>query len=369
MGQLRRRGSIWWVRYYRNGKRYEESSGSDKKGKAIDLLKIREGDGAHGIPVTPKIGRLRFEEAAADVVTDYRVNGKRSLAHVEGRIENHLTPYFGGWRMTAITTADLRAFTAARQEAGASNAEINRELAIVKRAFRLAIQAGKLLHRPHIPMLEERNVRQGFFERQEFELVREKLPAELRGVITFAYLTGWRVPSEVLPIQWAQVDRVKAKTVRLEPGQTKNADGRTLPYELLPELAKVIETQWKDHERLKKAGTICPSVFHREGEPIKDFRKAWATACEAAGYPGRLLHDFRRTAVRNLVRAGVPERTAMSITGHKTRSVFDRYDIVNEADLRTAIGKLAPVAGTKKGQSKGQGRVAQFSRARKSRVS
>lgn len=88
MGELRQRGTIWWIRYYRNGKRYEESSGSDKKGVAIDQLKIREGDGAHGLPVTPKMGRLRFEDAVAEVITDYRVNGKRTLADVESRLRS-----------------------------------------------------------------------------------------------------------------------------------------------------------------------------------------------------------------------------------------------------------------------------------------
>ncbi len=297
---------------------------------------------------------------AADVVADYKVNKKRTLGDVERRVDSHLTPFFGGRRMAAITTADLRTFIDERQAAKASNAEINRELAIVKRAFRLAVQGGKLLHVPHIPMLRENNVRTGFFEREQFDDVRAQLPEALRGVVTFAYFCGWRIASEVLPLQWAQVDRA-ARTIRLEPGQTKNAEGRTLPYDLLPDLANIIDAQWKAHERLARGGLLCPFVFHRDGIQVKDFRVAWRAACEAAECPGKLLHDFRRTAVRNLVRAGVPEKTAMQITGHKTRSVFDRYDIVNEADLRTAIGKLAGT-GTEKGQSAKRGRVSKFRR-------
>src|SRR5690349_7312420 len=167
MGEVRKRGQTYWIRYYRNGKRYEESAGSDKKTAAIDLLKLREGDGARGLPVTPKIGRLRFEEAAQDVINDYRVNGKRSLEVVERKIAKHLSPFFGGRRMAAITTADVRTFIVERQAAthttskacvrrlpdgrtinirervraitGVSNGEINRELGILKRTFNLAI--------------------------------------------------------------------------------------------------------------------------------------------------------------------------------------------------------------------------------------
>ena len=136
--------------------------------------------------------------------------------------------------------------------------------------------------------------------------------------------------------------RSKAGVIRLEPGSTKNAEGRSLPYSEIPELDELIETQWTEKERVEKAeDRICARVFHRNGKPIRDFRGAWQTACAAAGCPGRIPHDFRRTAVRNLVRAGVPEQVAMKITGHKTRSVFDRYDIVNEADLSSALGRLA----------------------------
>ncbi len=369
MGQLRKRGNVWWVRYYRAGRRHEESSHSTRKGDAERLLRIREGDVAKGLPVSSKFGRLRFDEAVADVVTDYRVNGKRSLRDVETRIRLHLEPAFGCRRMASITTADVRTYVASRQapveledgspKPGAANATINRELAILKRAFRLSVQAGKLLHVPHvphIPMLAENNIRKGFFERNEFDDVQAALPEELQGIAMFAYLTGWRIPSEILSLMWVQVDR-RARTVRLEPGSTKNSEGRTLPYDLLPELVDVIEHRWQEHERLAADGMICPYVFHRNGNLIKGFRRAWKAACKTAGCPGKLPHDFRRTAVRNLVRAGVPEKTAMAITGHKTRSVFDRYDIVDEADLRNALGKLA---GTEKGQSVRSGRVTEL---------
>ena len=232
--------------------------------------------------------------------------------------------------------------------AGVSNGEINRELTTLKRMFSLAIQAGKLLQKPHIPLLKEDNVRVGFFEREQFVSMAQRLPLEVRPVATFAYITGWRIDSEVLPLEWRQVD-FAAGEVRLDPGKTKNGEGRTFP--MTRELCHLLEHQRAitDHVQ-RQLEIVCPHVFHRAGRPIKSFRRAFRTACREAGCPGRLLHDLRRTAVRNLVRAVIPERVAMQMTGHKTRSVFERYNIVSSGDLRAAAKRLdaatATISGT-----------------------
>lgn len=339
MGELRQRGRIWWIRYYRGGVRHEESSGSSKKGVALALLQTREGDIAKGLPVTSRQARVTFRHAAQDVVNDYRTNSKRSLPDVERRLTLHLLPAFGSVKLSHLTTDTIRAYVADRQEAGAANASINRELAIIKRAFTLARQTGAVLVKPHIPMLAEHNVRAGFFEREQVDAVIAQLPPALGAVARFGYLSGWRL-REILTLEWRQVDR-RAQVIRLDPGQTKNKRGRLLPYGQLPELVTLLEEQWQAHGRLAQEGTLCPLVFHRKGKAIRRLEKAWHVACTAAGCPGRLFHDLRRSAVRNLVRAGVPERQAMTLTGHLTRSVFDRYDIISEADLSTAVSKLS----------------------------
>jgi integrase len=212
--------------------------------------------------------------------------------------------------------------------------------------FSLAVQAGKLLQRPHIPMLVERNVRKGFFERSQFEAVRGRLAPMYQGLVTLAYYTGWRINSELLTLEWRQVDR-DAGVIRLEPGTTKNREGRLFKYAELPEVVAAVEGLWARHEALAQAGTLTPLVFcRRRGQRVLTFWKRWRTACAAAGCPGRIPHDFRRTAVRNLNRAGVPETVAMKITGHRTRSVFDRYDITSEEDLAEASRKLQVLTGT-----------------------
>jgi len=354
-GTLRLRGRIWWVRYKVNGKSYEESSGSTDSRKAEKLLARREAELGIGHFVAPDVKRTSVAELADMLRDDYRVNGRRSLRRAETSL-THLLAYFEGARAITVTADRIATYIADRQDAGAAPATIRNELAALKRMFTLGVRAGKVAHRPHIPAIQVNNARQGFFEADDFAAVYAELPNYLQPIAEFGYLTGWRIPSEILPLTWAQVD-FAAGVVRLEPRTTKNDEGRTFPFDALPALKRLLETQRDRTKALEKArGRIIPHVFHRDGHPIKYIRRAWLSACRRAAtlrhdngvtevvrpeLLGRIPHDFRRTAVRNLVRAGVPEHIAMKLTGHKTRSVFDRYDIVNERDLREGVSKLA----------------------------
>ena len=289
--------------------------------------------------LTPPLPGPTFRAAVRDVLDDYRMNRKRSLLDVERHVRLHLGPFFGRRRLAAITTADIRRYVLRRQEEGARNATINRELSVLKRAFTLAIAAGTLASRPHIALLREDNVRRGFFETEDFEAVRRRLSPDLADFVSFLYTTGWRWRSEAARLRWTNV-AFDAGEVRLEPGTTKTGEGRVFPF--TADLRALLERRRAvTRARERELGRLVPHVFTRaNGEPLGTFNKAWATACRAAGVPGRVLHDFRRTAVRNLVRAGVPERVAMQMVGWKSRQMLDRYHIVSAGDLIEAARKL-----------------------------
>jgi integrase len=329
LGRIFKRGSIFWIAYYHRGKEYRESSGSENEAQARKLLKKRLGEMGRGRFIGPDAEKVTFDHMASDLETDYKTNGKRSLTSAKLSVRN-LRKFFGLDRALDITTDRIRKYTAMRQGEDVTNATINRELSALKRMFSLSLQAGKLNSRPHVPMLEENNARQGFLDHGNYLKLCEALPKYLLDPFTFLYYSGWRV-SEMRSLEWRDVD-LAGKVVRLRPEVSKNKDGRVLPLsgELLQVFARA-----KRHRRLD-----CRFVFHKKGKPIGDFKKSWKTACKDAGLEGTLVHDMRRTAVRNMVRAGIPERVAMAMSGHKTRSVFDRYNIVSESDLQEAAGKL-----------------------------
>jgi integrase len=155
--------------------------------------------------------------------------------------------------------------------------------------------------------------------------------------VAFAYHTGWR-KQESLGLTWDHVD-IQTRTVRLDPGTTKNRDGRIIYLD--GELFDTVANLKRERDLYDPH---CPWAFHRAGQPMRDFRAAWDSACQAVGLEGKLFHDFRRTAVRNMVRASISERVAQQISGHKTRSVFDRYHIVSDSDLREAAKRQANYA-------------------------
>ena len=382
MGVYRRKRSRFlWIKYHQNGRVVRESTGTTNETVARRMLRVREGDVERGVPIDPKVGRITFDEAATDLLNDYKINERRTTVDAKRRIEKYLKPFFKNRRLSAITASDVRAYIAERRTKGyvvkrvrqpagpdgnsevrderrpVSPGEINRELTVLKRMFSLAVQSGKLHHKPHMPLLREDNVRTGFFEVEQYQAVLKHLPESMRPVVTFAYVTGWRINSEVLPLKWRQVD-LSAGEVRLEPGTTKNREGRV--FFLPPMLQRLLDQQRQLADRVQREkGMIVPCVFfhcsrrkdgelrHFSGHRISGdgFYHAWRRARETAGCPGRIPHDFRRTAIRNMVRAGIPERVAMAVSGHKTRSVFERYNVVSNGDLREAARRLGHTFG------------------------
>lgn len=277
--------------------------------------------------IEPQEKRVAVDDLLDALAADYQRRGGRSYVQFQSHL-NPIRSVFGHLRAVDVTENTIDRYMKQRLEEGKKPATVNRETQLLGQAFRLG-QERRLVQRiPHIRHLPERNARQGFFAQGEFERVVEHLPEYLKDFARFAYLSGWR-KGEIAQLQWADVDR-QAHVIRLRPATSKTHEGRVLALHGV--LWDLIERRWKER------GSI-PWVFHRQGLQIGDFKKAWKTACRKAGIPGKLFHDLRRTAVRNMVRAGVPERVAMAVSGHKTRSIFDRYNIVNEDDLRDAMSK------------------------------
>ena len=229
-----------------------------------------------------------------------------------------------------------------------SNASINRRTQLLGQAFKIAMRNKQISSAPFIPGLSEvGNERQGFFETADFEAVIAQLPEYLRDFARFGFLTGWRKGS-IESLRWADVGE---DVIYLRAENSKTRKVETMPLE--GELAAIIERR-RSAQMVKDGNCtnrLAEFVFHREGQPIGDFRKAWATARKKANVDHKLFHDLRRTASRNMIVAGVPQAVAMKITGHRTDSMFRRYAIVDEAQKREALAKtqqhLAASAGRK----------------------
>ena len=365
LGMIFQRGAIWWVQYYFRGKRYRETSGSTAQKDAVRLLRARQAEMGQGRLRGPELEKTTFADLVQMMRDEYAANQRRSVKRLNTSLKA-LEPAFGHLRACDITLDRLNRYVADRLAVGIAPATAKLELTHLHKAFRLAERAGKAIC-PPFPVISVQNARKGFFERGDFEAVRSHLPGTYRGVATFAFLSGWRVPSEVLRLQWSQVD-FQAGIVRLEPGTTKNDEGRTLPFAVLPELAQLLRSHWDEALATElQTGQQVPWVFFWNDrgvmKPIhvKAFYRRWQAACKRAGVPERIPHDFRRTAVRNFERAGVPRSVAMKLTGHKTEAVYRRYAIVSEADLTEGLKKLARLQETLREKMQPCGTPTEFS--------
>jgi integrase len=255
--------------------------------------------------------------------------------------EKPVREHFGHRRGLSVTPDDVRGYIAERRKRtknfpdGRANATINRELEILGRAFSLAVQEERLSRKPYIPTLPEDNARKGFFEKHELDAILPYLPEPLDDMARFAFLSGWRA-EEVRGLRWENVDR-GAMEIRLDT--SKNGEGRVLPLDEID--FALFEKLWAAREyRTREGGSgISAFVFHRQGRPVCEdtFGGQWRRARTKAKLPEKLFHDLRRTAARNMIRAGVPQTVAKSITGHKTDSMFNRYNISSSDDKRRAL--------------------------------
>ena len=288
LGGIYKRGPVYWIRYHHRGREYRESARSLERGGAVRLLKQRLSDLAQGRPSPADEERVTFDQIAAGYIDDRSLRGVPAarLQWSRARVEN-LRTYFAGVLAVEITTTKMREFAKARLAAGATAATVNRDLGALSRMFTLALQAGRLSRRPYFPRLPEGQPRQGFMEHGEYLALRSYLPAEHQDVLDFGYLTGWR-RGEILTLEWPDVDR-EAGVVRLRPEVSKTREGRVLV--LSKPLRDLIEHRWK------RRALGCRLVFHRDGYPLEHhFEAPWRRACKAAGLPGKLFHDLRRTA-------------------------------------------------------------------------
>jgi integrase len=332
-GRIFKRGEKYWIAYYVRGKEQRESAGC-KTADAKKLLKSR----LREIHSGKFIGLEKEKITVNDLLDSLIIHLENKGAASVNTLVSHFKPIremFGCDRAIDINGQRIEQYISERKQGkrGNANATINRGLGGLKQAFNLARKQGLLSHELYIPKLKEENARQGFFEKEEFDAIVSELPEYLKDFMRFAYHTGWR-KGEIVSLVWGLVDR-SAKEIRLQT--SKNGTGRCLPLE--GELRDLIERRWSARKVESKNGdvSISPLVFHRDGKAVGDCRKAWKTACNKAGYPGKLVHDFRRTAARNMTRAGVTETVAMSITGHKTPSMFQRYNITSSDDKRQAL--------------------------------
>jgi integrase len=344
------RGRIWWLVYQHGGTTVRESSHSTRKADAQALLDLRRTASRQG-QLVPGVSKVPLGELlmlhVADAIAKHRDPPKlRRLAEyfdVVMDTTDEGTTYSGGWRATAVTYATLQTYVTDRQQAGAADATIANELAALRRSFRLGKKAGKVMVVPEVPMPEVVNVRESYFTIPQLDKLLTLLPVYLRAAVQFAVLTGWRA-ANVFGLTWEHVDFGRG-VVRVPIGRTKSGEPITTPFAH----GSALERLLREQER----GKAGPYVFHRDGHPIKSYDAAWRSAMTKLGKDGygaqydpktgttkrvrKRFHDLRHTFAQLMTDAGVPEQAILELGCWKTRSMLERYRIVNEDAKKSAV--------------------------------
>ena len=340
-GRLYKRGTVWWADYTVGGERRRESTSLERRRDAAEWLRQRIGDRRAGRLIGSP-DKVTLAEIRTLVERRYTLDGRRSVERVR-QAYAHLEEFFGREARLSEITPRRDAYAAWRLAAGRAPATVGNELAQLRRGYHLARETGQIAVVPPFTLPKAHNARSGFFEEGELAaLVLELRPPAARDLIEFLRLTGWRRDEGRL-LQWARVD-LDGDVMRLEGARSKSGRPRTFPFGRAPRLQALLAARRAEREGLY--------VFHRDGEPLgkQALRYAWEHACLRAGLATqdadtkkitahRLVHDLRRTAARDFRRAGVSEGEIMALCGWETRSMFDRYNIIDEQDLARAVAR------------------------------
>lgn len=332
--------SVLWLKYGYNGRVYRESAETTDRQVALKRLRLRLAEVAVGKFTPPSDRRLRVGDLYQDVELDYKFNGRRTLVDLQIRWRNHLEPFFGPIPAVDVSTALVKRYIEKRIDDGARNGTINRELAVLKRCYKLGTMhtPPKVRYVPHFPMLKEDNIRTGFLAMEEHDALgaacRKLGGLWMETIFEAGYTCGWR-SKELKKLQVNQVEILSPArgVIRLEPFTTKNNEGREVP--IGGHLLELVRECIRD----KKADEFL--LTRPSGRQVIRFDRRWKKALLMAGITRHVVfHDLRRTAARNLRRAGVPQELIMRIGGWKTDIVFRRYAIVDHSDLAVAMAKL-----------------------------
>lgn len=347
-GTVFQRGRFWWLKYFVDGRAFYESSRSERRRDAVQLLQRRLGAVAEGRPTGREGARLTLADVRELLREDY-VQRERKSWDRAARAFDAVTAVFGERTKVSRLTADrLHQYLTARLAAGAARATVQKELAAVKRGLNLAVERGLLPYRVPFPRLGEiKNARCEFVEDWEWALLRPELPDWWQDLGDLAMATGWRCKGELRPLTWDRVD-FDGGLVTLAKYSTKNSDARVYPFAEAPVVLAALERRRAETDRVEQqTGRPCPYVFHVDGGPLAEgrFYRSWRAACRKVGVFGadgrpKHPHDFRRSAVRRMETGGVPRSIAKRLIGHRTDAMYSRYAITTEDDLRAAVRQL-----------------------------
>jgi len=334
----RSRSPYLWVVGWHDGRRYRESVKSHEMEAARRLIKRRVKEIAtRGKMIGPEVERTSYRDLEGLLLADLEAN--RSLRYLKNARYRlvHLRRGFGQALAREITHDRLNRYKTHRQAQGAAAATVQYELKLLRRMFSLGLKAERVDRVPPFPTVRVENARQGFASPPEIERVIEHLPEHTAPAVRLLSLTGMRT-HEVLELKWSRVD-FDAQAIRLRSEDTKTRQARTIPFGKFSVLAELLVGQ---HERVRgmqqATGRIIPEVF--PDVSATTFKRHWYRAVKDAGLPDLRPHDLRRSAARNLIRAGVSQHVAMAIIGHQTDAMFRRYNITSAEDLADGMGRL-----------------------------